>query len=133
MPTMKEILGLEKPKTIEKIKVKTEITPKIKKTPKQLPKKSEIKNVVVDPKLIDQKINELVNERLLKLVNLGLTHELTIENLKKYIRSHKNKTKLYKLSDYFSEAYLSEISEMLDFLLKTRVITRNKHGWYSLK
>lgn len=81
---------------------------------------------------IEKKFNEF-NERLLKLVNLGLKHELNIENLIKYIKSHKKKTKLYKLADYFSENNLVDIEKMLKYLYNTGVIKRYKNNWYGLK
>ena len=90
-------------------------------------------NKSMDPYLIDQKITELINERLLKLAKIGLKHELTMENLLKYIKTHKGKTKLYKLADYFSEDNLSDIENMLKYLHFTGVIKKDKNNWYSLK
>lgn len=90
-------------------------------------------NAQFDPQMIDQKINELVNERLLRLTKIGLKHELKLENLMSYIKTHGRKTKLYKLADYFSEAKLSEIENMLKYLHSTGVIKKDKNNWYSLK
>ena len=36
--------------------------------------------------LTTAKINKIVNERLIKLVKIGLKHELTIENMKQYFK-----------------------------------------------
>ncbi|MFW9972980.1 MAG: hypothetical protein ACFFDF_22535 [Candidatus Odinarchaeota archaeon] len=81
--------------------------------------------------IIDQKINELVNKRLLKLVKSGLKHELTIENLVKYIKTH-NGTKQYKLADYF-EADIHEIERMIKYLHSSGVIKKDANNWYHLK
>lgn len=100
-------------------------------------------NAQFDPQLVDQKINEIdlkiekkfneFNERLLKLLNIGIKHELTIENLMMYLKTHERKTKLYKLADYFSEAKLFEIKKMLKYLHSTGVIKKDRNNWYSLK
>lgn len=81
---------------------------------------------------IDQKIDSVVNERILKLVQIGLKHELTIDNMFQYFREI-NKTKLYELKRYFSDAKLSDIDDMLQYLYKTGVLTRDSNNWYSLK
>jgi len=81
---------------------------------------------------IDSKIDAVVNERILKLVQIGLKHELTIENMMQYFREI-NKTKLYELGRYFSDSNISEINDMLQYLHKTGVLTRDKNNWYSLK
>jgi len=100
-------------------------------------------NAQFDPQLVDQKINEIdlkiekkfneFNERLLKLLNIGIKHELTIENLMMYLKTHERKTKLYKLADYFSEAKLLKIKKMLKYLHSTGVIKKDRNNWYSLK
>jgi len=81
---------------------------------------------------IDSKIDAVVNERILKLVQIGLKHELAIENMMQYFREI-NKTKLYELGRYFSDSNISEINDMLQYLHKTGVLTRDKNNWYSLK
>lgn len=81
---------------------------------------------------IDQSLNGIVNKRIMKLVKIGLKHELTIDNIFQYFREV-NKTKLYELKRYFSDAKLSDIDDMLQYLYKTGVLTRDKNNWYSLK
>ena len=81
---------------------------------------------------IDQKINEIVNERILKLVSIGLKHELTIENMTRYFRETR-KLKLYNLVRYFSDANPGEVNEMLQYLHKTGILSRDQNNWYSLK
>ncbi len=81
---------------------------------------------------IDDKINSIINERLLKLVKIGLKHELTIENIKEYFREV-GKSKLYELRRYFSDSNLNNIKEMLDFLHKNKILIRDQNGWYYLK
>lgn len=93
---------------------------------------SAVQNSFVDSKKIDHKINELLNERLLKLVDLGLQHELTIENMIHYFKQV-NKSKLYELRRYFSDSSSYEIDRMLKYLYSTGVIKRDKNNWYSLK
>ncbi|MFW9973416.1 MAG: hypothetical protein ACFFDF_24745 [Candidatus Odinarchaeota archaeon] len=88
-------------------------------------------NKSMDPHLIDQKINELVNERLLKLVKSGLRHELTQENLLRYIKTHTG-TKEYKLADFF-DADIHEIKRMVKYLHSTGVIKKDKNNFYHLK
>ncbi|GAH91487.1 unnamed protein product, partial [marine sediment metagenome] len=46
-------------------------------------------NRSIDLNTIDNKINEIVNDRILKLVKLGLKHELTIENMIQYFKETK--------------------------------------------
>ena len=100
-------------------------------------------NKSMDPQIIDQKINEFelriekkfneLNERQLKLLRIGVKHELTFENLENYIKTHGKKTKLYKLADYFSESELYEIEKMLKYLYSTGVIGRDQNNWYYWK
>lgn len=88
---------------------------------------------ISESELIDQKINEKINERLLKLLRIGVKHELTFENLENYIKTHEKKTKLYKLADYFAESKLYEIEKMLKYLYSTGVIGRDSNNWYYWK
>ncbi len=82
---------------------------------------------------IEKKFNEF-NERQLKLIKTGLKHELSLDNVRRYIKTHHKKTKMYKLADYFSDADLSEIEEMLMFLHSTGEIRRDKNNfWYLTK
>ena len=85
-----------------------------------------------EEKNIDQKIKEIVNERILKLLKIGLKHELTVENIKQYFKEV-NKSKLYELRRYFSDSPISKIQEMIKFLYNTGVLVKGKDGWYSLK
>jgi len=80
---------------------------------------------------IDQSLNGIVNQRIMKLVKIGLKHELTIENMMQYFREV-NKTKLYELKRYFSDSQLSDISNMLQYLFKSGALTRDVNNWYSL-
>lgn len=81
---------------------------------------------------IDDKINSIINERIIELVKIGLKHELTIENMKQYF-GEVGKSKLYELKRYFSDSKLSDISEMLEFLYKNGTLVRDRNGWYHLK
>jgi len=103
---------------------------------KKISKKTDVApGATMDKKLIpdiDHKINEIVNERLLKLVSLGLKHELTIENMIQYFKETR-KLKLYNLTRYFSDAKPGEVNNVLQYLYKTGVLTRDKNNWYSLK
>ena len=81
---------------------------------------------------IDSDINALVNERILRLVQIGLKHELTIENMMQYFREV-NKSKLYELKRYFSDSQLSDISDMLQYLFKQKILKRDVNKLYSLK
>ena len=105
-------------------------TPSQKKTPIKTTKTKIDTNV--NATKIDTKIDALVNERILKLVQIGLKHELTIENMMQYFREV-NKTKLYELKRYFSDSTISEIDNMLQYLYKSKVLTRDKNNWYSLQ
>lgn len=80
---------------------------------------------------IEKKFNDF-NERMLKLMNIGLKHELTIENMIQYFKEIK-KTKLYELRRYFSDSNSVEIERILKFLYTTGVISRDKDNWYSLR
>lgn len=81
---------------------------------------------------IDNKINGIVNDRILKLVKLGLKHELTIENMIQYFKETK-RLKLYNLTRYFSDAKPSEIENILKYLYNTEKLRKDKNGWYWLK
>ena len=80
--------------------------------------------------LIDKSINEVVNERILKLLRIGITHEFTLENLKRYIITHNGKTKLYKLADYFADKDLSEIERGLKYFYSIGDVRRDSNNWY---
>ena len=97
---------------------------------KKIPE-SKIDTKIDDTTKIDTKIDALVNERIIKLVKIGLKHELTIETMKQYFREV-NKSKLYELKRYFSDSQLSEISNMLQYLFKQGILTRDVNNWYSL-
>lgn len=105
---------------------------------KNLPeKKKDLENMVSAPgavtnELIDQKINDKINERLLKLVGIGLKHELTLENLERYFKET-GKLKLYNLTRYFSDATPRDIDIMLHYFHEIGKITKDKNGWYQLK
>ena len=86
----------------------------------------------IDAQIIDQKINELINERLLKLVKLGLKHELTFENMMQYFREV-DKAKLYELKRFFSDSPGYKIEKMLKFLYTSGELKKDKDNWYSLK
>jgi len=81
---------------------------------------------------IDNKINGIVNDRILKLVKLGLKHELTLENLIQYFKET-GKLKQYNLTRFFSDANPGEIDQMLKFLHTTKVLRKDRNGWYRLK
>jgi len=103
--------------------------------PKKVPK-SDLKpkkpKTQIDLNTIDNKINEIVNDRILKLVKIGLKHELTIENMIQYFRET-GKLKQYNLTRFFSNAKPGEIDQMLQFLYTTNVLRKDKNGWYRLK
>ena len=94
--------------------------------------KTGITKRTIDLNIIENKINDVVNDRILKLVKLGLKHELTIENMIQYFKETK-RLKLYNLTRYFSDAKPSEIDQMLKFLYTTKVLRKDKNGWYWLK
>ncbi|MHA1291374.1 MAG: hypothetical protein ACTSQJ_01750 [Promethearchaeota archaeon] len=98
-------------------------------TPKE--QKTQI-NRSIDLNMIDNKINEIVNDRILKLVKLGLKHELTIENMIQYFKETK-RLKLYNLTRYFSDASPGKIDQMLQFLYTTKVLRKDRNGWYWIK
>jgi len=79
-------------------------------------------------KKIDHKINELLNERLLKLVKSGLKHELTRDNLLKYIKTHKG-TKTYKLADFF-DANINKIEKIVKDFHSKGIIRKDKNNFY---
>lgn len=81
---------------------------------------------------IEKKFNEF-NERQLKLIRSGLEHELTIDNLIDYIKTHNKKTKLYKLVDFFKPAEPADIERMFKYLYQTKIIGRTQDNWYYLK
>ena len=81
---------------------------------------------------IDNKINDVVNDRILRLVKLGLKHELTIENMIQYFKETR-RLKLYNLTRYFSDAKPSEIENILKYLYSTGKLRKDKNGWYWLK
>jgi len=86
----------------------------------------------IDVNIIDDKINEVVNDRILKLMKLGLKHELTIDNMLQYFREVEM-TKLYELKRYFSDSPGIKIEKMLKFLYTSGELKRDKNNWYSLK
>ena len=100
------------------------------KKPDMAPRSAESDNKRIPE--IDHKINELVNERILKLVSIGMKHELTMETMMQYFREV-NKTKLYELGRYFSDSKLSDIDDMLQEIYKKGVLIRDKDNWYRLK
>jgi len=81
---------------------------------------------------IDQKINEIVNERILKLVKIGIVHELTMENMINFFKQT-GKLKLYELKRFFSEASSNEIDGVLQYLYSSGILVRDKNKWYRLK
>lgn len=81
---------------------------------------------------IDQKLTEILNERILNLVKLGLKHELSMDNMIHYFKEVK-KSKLYELRRYFSDSTSFEINKMLQYLHSTGVIKRDSNNWYYLK
>lgn len=120
-----------------KYKFTEEKGPAIKKEPSQrkTPAKTTETNKIdtnIKATKIDSDITALVNERILKLVQIGLKHELTIENMMQYFREV-NKSKLYELKRYFSDSQLSDISDMLQYLFKQDLLKRDVNNWYSLK
>lgn len=110
---------------------KTETIPEKKKARTHIRKK-EISYQEKILEITDQKINDVINERLLKLVKIGLKHELTIENMIRYFKET-GKLKLYNLTRYFSDAKPKEIDKILSYLYKTGILSRDKNNWYSLK
>jgi len=115
------------PEEVAPIKIQTKIIKK-EKSNYQQEKKGDKKLI----NGIDQTLNGIVNKRIIKLVKIGLKHELTIENMMQYFQEV-NKTKLYELKRYFSDSKLSDIDDMLQYLYKTGVLTRDKNNWYSIK
>jgi hypothetical protein len=131
--------------SLEKKESKDEITPEdnnqkvvhvqYKKASKPNLKPKKLKTQInrsVDLNMIDNKINGIVNDRILKLVKLGLKHELTIENMIQYFKETK-RLKLYNLTRYFSDAKPSEIENILKYLYNTEKLRKDKNGWYWLK
>lgn len=111
--------------------LKTETTPEKKKVhEKTLKKENSYQEKIIE--ITDQKINDVINERVLKLVKIGLKHELTIENMIRYFKET-GKLKLYNLTRYFSDAKPKEIDKILSYLYKTGILSRDKNNWYSLK
>lgn len=94
--------------------------------------KTGIAKSTLDLNIIDNKINEIVNDRILKLVKLGLKHELTIENLIQHFKET-GKLKQYNLTRFFSDANPGEIDQMLKFLYTTKILRKDRNGWYRLK
>lgn len=130
---------------LEEKKAKDEITPgdnnqkspvlDNEKVPKSdlSPKKPKIQNAQsIDLNKIDTKINEIVNDRILKLVKIGLKHELTIENMLQYFRDVEM-AKLYELKRYFSDSPGIKIEKMLKFLYTSGELKKDKNNWYQLK
>jgi len=76
---------------------------------------------------IEKKFNEF-NERLLKLVKSGLKHELTRDNLLKYIKTHKG-TKTYKLADFF-DANINKIEKIVKDFHSKGIIRKDKNNFY---
>lgn len=97
------------------------------------PKKPEILGAQsIDVNTIDNKINETINDRILKLVKIGLKHELTIENMMQYFREVE-RGKLYELRRYFSDSPGYKIEKVLKFLYVSGELKKDKDNWYSLK
>lgn len=130
----------------EKGKISKEITPGVK-TPKKvsIPRHENVPESDLKPKepkisisssiednIIDNKINEIVNDRILQLVKLGLKHELTIDNMIQYFREVEM-AKLYELKRYFSDSPGYKIEKMLKFLYTSGELKKDKNNWYSLK
>ena len=98
-----------------------------------MPKKPQIHSAQsIEMNMIDNKINETVNDRILKLVKLGLKHELTIDNMLQYFREVEM-AKLYELKRYFSDSPGYKIDKMLKFLYTSGELKKDKNNWYSLK
>ena len=93
-------------------------------------KKTRMDNMLVDN--IDRKLTNIINERLLKLVSIGLAHELSIENMIQYFKGVET-SKLYELKRYFSDSNLIKIKEILDFLHNDGTLVKHANGWYGLK
>ena len=89
-------------------------------------------NSPIDVNTIDNKINETINDRILKLVKIGLKHELTIDNMLQYFREVEM-AKLYELKRYFSDSSGYKIDQMLKFLYTSGELKKDKNNWYSLK
>ena len=98
-----------------------------------MPEKPQIQSAQsIEMNMIDNKINETVNDRILKLVKLGLKHELTIDNMLQYFREVEM-AKLYELKRYFSDSPGYKIDKMLKFLYTSGELKKDKNNWYSLK
>lgn len=80
-------------------------------------------------KEVDNIIKNIVNERLLNLIQLGLTHELTIKNMKQYFKEIR-KAKLYEVRRYFSNSKSKDINEIIQFLHKQKFLYKDRNGWY---
>lgn len=119
-------------KLLEMAKAKQEENGKTKSKEKIVSKPIMKPEPVIQEIKIDNKINSIVNKRIMELVKIGLKHELNIENIKQYFKEI-GKSKLYELKRFFSDSKLSDISEMLDFLYKNKTLTKDKNGWYYLK
>lgn len=73
--------------------------------------------------ITDEKIRNPINERLIKIVKIGLRHELTPKNVTQYFKEV-GKSKLYELRRYFSDSNASEIEQMIKFFLHNKIRIR---------
>ena len=125
MPSLSELL---KEKKLKEAKEKEE---EIKKSSVEITSKPKVKKTSDLIKTIDQSIDGIVNQRIMKLVKIGLKHELSIENMIQYFKEHKS-LKLYNLTRYFSDAKPSDVNLTLKLLYNEGKLTKSKDGWFSL-
>lgn len=93
-------------------------------------------DLVIERKNIDDllgnvltpKINEQMNSRLLKLVEIGVEHELTLENLERHLKEVR-KTKLYELQRHFSQYRNTEIERLVNILIKEGKLKKDTNRW----
>jgi hypothetical protein len=70
-------------------------------------------------------------DRVLQLAELGMSHELTEENMIHFIKMKKT-IKPYELRYYFDAYDSVEIQKVLNSLFNKKSVSRNKNKWYFL-
>jgi len=91
-------------------------------------------NITINHQIIaitDEKIRNIVDRRLLKLLKFGLNHKLIPENLIQYFKEV-GKSKLYELRRYFSDSKVLEIELILKFLLQNNIVKKEKNLFLEL-
>lgn len=116
----------------EPIETKPKPEPKI--IPKSTPKKKEGSAGITKTTRVKAISNTELNEKLekvLKLAELGKSHELTVENMINFIKMKKT-IKPYELRWYFDAYDSNKIEKMLKLLFNKKIVRRNNTKWYLL-